>query len=42
VRVTVTVQYGNRKSIDVVVPLSERATETRVALEGPLRSVDIG
>src|ERR1700738_5226183 len=41
VPVTVTLQYADRRWVDVVVPVTDRSVETRVALEGALRSVDI-
>ena len=40
VPVTVTLQYADKK-VDVVVPLTERTTDMRVALTGTLRGVDI-
>ena len=39
--VTVTLQYGDRRSVDIVVPVTEQTIDKRVALDGPLRSVDI-
>jgi hypothetical protein len=39
--VTVTLQYGDRRSVDVVVPVTDRTVDKRVALDGPLRSVEI-
>jgi aminopeptidase N len=41
VPVTVTLHYVNRKSVDVVVPVTEQVVEMRVALEGALRSAEI-
>jgi aminopeptidase N len=40
VPVTVTLQYADRKSVDVVVPVTERAVEMRVPLAGTLRGVE--
>jgi len=39
--VTVTLQYADRRSVDVVVPVTDQTVDKRVALDGPLRSVDI-
>jgi peptidase M1-like protein len=39
--VTVTLQYSDRRSVDVVVPVTEQTVDKRVALDGPLRSVEI-
>jgi hypothetical protein len=39
--VTVTLQYGDRRSVDVVVPVTDQTVDKRVALDGPLRSVEI-
>jgi len=39
--VRVTLYYENGRNAEVVVPLSERITETRIALAGPLRNVEI-
>ena len=41
VPVGITVQYANRTSADVVVPVTERSVEKRVPLNSALRSVDI-
>ena len=40
--VTVTLQYSDRKPVEVLVPISERVVESRVPLEGSLRGVDLG
>jgi aminopeptidase N len=39
--VTVTLQYGDRKPVDIVVPVTEQVVERRVALAGVLRGVEI-
>jgi hypothetical protein len=39
--VTVTLQYADRRSVDVVVRVTDRTVDKRVALDGPLRSVEI-
>jgi len=39
--VTVTLDYAGRPPVDVVVPVTEAVTETRVPLEGTLRSVGV-
>ena len=39
--ITVTLQYGDRRSVDVVVPVTDRTVDKRVALDGPLRSLEI-
>jgi hypothetical protein len=41
VPVTVTLQYDDRRTADIVVPVTERTVEKRVALNGRLRSVDV-
>ncbi len=41
VPVTVTLQYADRKAVDVVVPVTDRAIDMRVALAGTLRSVEV-
>jgi hypothetical protein len=41
VPVTVTVQYSDRKSMDVLIPVTEAAVERRVPLAGALRGVEI-
>ena len=41
VPLTVTIQYGDRRTIDVLVPVTERSVGARIALDGPVRSVDI-
>jgi hypothetical protein len=38
---TVTLQYTDRKPVDVVIPVTEGTVERRVALAGTLRRVDI-
>jgi len=40
VPVTMTLQYADRKAVDVVVPLADRVVETRVPLAGALRGVE--
>jgi aminopeptidase N len=39
--VTVTLQYGDRRSVDVIVHVTEQTVDKRVALDGALRSVEI-
>jgi hypothetical protein len=39
--VTVTLQYVDRKPVDVVVPVTDQTVEIKVPLEGVLRAVDI-
>ncbi len=39
--VTVTLQYGDRRSVDVRVLLTDRVVEQRVPLEGQLRGVEV-
>jgi aminopeptidase N len=41
VPLTVTLQYADNKSVDVLVPVTERAIDMRVALAGRLRGVQI-
>ena len=41
VPVTATLQYADHKSVDVIIPVSERVIDLRVALVGKLRGVDI-
>lgn len=41
VPITVTLQYANRRPVDVLIPINDRRVDARVPLEGPLRSVDI-
>jgi hypothetical protein len=41
VPVTVTLQYVNKKAVEVIVRVSERSTELRVPLAGTLRGADI-
>ena len=41
VPLTVTLQYVDRKPIDVMIPVTKETVETRVALAGTLRRVDI-
>jgi aminopeptidase N len=38
--VTVTLQYSDRKPVDVVIPVTERLVDHRVPLDGVLRGVD--
>jgi aminopeptidase N len=39
--ITVTLQYADRRSVDVLVPVTDRVVEKRVALDGTLRSAEI-
>ena len=39
--VTVTLNYADRKPVDIVVPVTDRRVDARVPLEGALRSVDV-
>jgi hypothetical protein len=39
--VTVTLHYSDRKSVDVLIPVTEAAVERRVPLAGVLRGVEI-
>jgi predicted metalloprotease with PDZ domain len=39
--VTVTLQYADRRTVDVMVPVTERIVETRVPLAGTLRGADV-
>ena len=39
--ITFTIEYGDRPSADVVMPVSERITDLRVPLEGTLRGVEV-
>jgi hypothetical protein len=41
VPVTVTLQYADHKPVDVVVPITDRTADMRVALAGRLRSAEI-
>ena len=41
VPVTVTLQYSDRKPVDVLIPVTEQAVERRVPLAGVLRGVEI-
>jgi hypothetical protein len=41
VPVTLTLQYADRKPVDVVVPVTDRAVDHRTPLEGVLRGVDV-
>ena len=41
VPVTVTLQYADRKPVDVLVPVTEQVVERRVPLAGVLRGVDV-
>ena len=38
---TVTVQYADRRTVNVVVPVTDRTVEVRVPLAGVLRSVEV-
>jgi len=38
---TVTLQYADKKRVDIVVPVKERTVDLRVALAGTLRRVDV-
>ena len=39
--ITVTLQYADRRNVDVLVPVTDRVVEKRVALDGTLRSAEI-
>ncbi|HWF84299.1 MAG TPA: hypothetical protein VG222_05615, partial [Vicinamibacterales bacterium] len=39
--VTVTLQYADRKPVDIVVPVTDRSVDRRVALIGTLRGAEI-
>ena len=41
VPLAVTLQYADRKPVDVIVPVTERTVDFRVPLAGPLRSVEL-
>ena len=41
VPVTVTLQYADRKPVDVLVPVTDRIVEQRVPLGGALRGIDV-
>ena len=41
VPVTVSIQYSDRKAVDVLVPLTEQSAERRIPLTGVLRGVEI-
>jgi aminopeptidase N len=41
VPVTLTLQYADRKPVDVLVPVTERTVDHRVPLEGVLRGIDV-
>jgi Peptidase family M1 domain len=41
VPVTVTLQYADRKAVDVLVPVTDRTVEQRAPLEGVLRGIDV-
>ncbi|MBZ5560468.1 MAG: hypothetical protein LAO77_24705 [Acidobacteriia bacterium] len=41
VPLTVTLQYADKKSVDVVLPVTERSVDVRVTLTGTLRGVEI-
>ena len=38
--VTVTLQYADRKPVDVVVPVTARTVEHRIPLAGTLRGIE--
>jgi hypothetical protein len=38
---TVTLQYSDKKPVDVIMPITEQATELRVPLAGTLRGVEV-
>ena len=42
VPVTVTLQYADRTSADVLVPVTDRSVDLRVPLAGALRTAEIG
>jgi hypothetical protein len=41
VPITLTLQYGDKKAVDVVIAVTERLTDVRVPLAGALRGVDV-
>jgi hypothetical protein len=41
VPITVTLQYADRKPVDVLIPVTERIVDVRVPLEGVLRGIDV-
>jgi len=41
VPVTLTLQYADRRSVDVVVAVTDRVVDQRTPLEGVLRGVDV-
>ena len=41
VPVTVTLQYSDRRPVDVLVPVTDRVVDQRVPLEGVLRGIDV-
>jgi hypothetical protein len=41
VPLTVTLQYADKRSVDVVMPVTEQSVDVRVTLTGALRTVDI-
>ncbi len=41
VPVTVTLQYSDRRPVDVLVPVTDRIVDQRVPLEGVLRGIDV-
>jgi hypothetical protein len=41
VPVTITLQYADRKPVDVVIPVYERVVDRRIPIDGLLRSVDV-
>jgi Peptidase family M1 domain len=41
VPVTVTLQYADRKAVDILVPVTDRTVDHRAPLEGVLRGIDV-
>jgi len=41
VPLTISVQYADRKNVDVPVAVTERVTEAHVLLAGTLRGIDV-
>jgi len=41
VPITVTLQYADRKPVDVLIPVTERTVDVRVPLEGVLRGIEV-
>jgi len=39
--ITVTLQYADRRNVDILVPVTDRVVEKRVTLDGTLRSAEI-